>query len=147
MKLTSRQSIFVPRAPEQVFALIDDLSSTHKWMERCIRVQRYHQGENAVGDPLRCFYQGMTRDGVLSGAIVARQPASSLACEYAGRHARIGVDFTMRRQGEGTYLTHTVHVVPTTVLARLASPLIRRALVRHATGTVVALRRCLLSPA
>jgi hypothetical protein len=147
MKLTSCQSIFVPRAPEQVFALIDDLSSTHKWMDRCIRVHKYHRGENAVGDPLRCFYQGMTRDTVLAGAIVARRPVIHLACEYAGRHARIGIDFTMRRQGEGTYLTHTVHVVPTTVVARLVSPLIRRALIRHSTGTVAALRRCLLSPA
>jgi carbon monoxide dehydrogenase subunit G len=147
MKLTSRQSIFVPRAPEQVFALIDDLSSTHKWMERCIRVQKYHRGENAVGDPLRCFYQGMTRSDVLAGAIVARRPVANLTCEYAGRHARIGIDFTVRRQGEGTYLTHTIDVVPTTMLARLVSPLIRRALIRHSMDTVVALRRCLLLPA
>ena len=146
MKLSYHQSIFVPRDPGQVFALIDDFSSMHKWMERCIRVQRYHHGENAVGDPLRCIYQGMTREGVLAGAIVARRPETNLACEYASRSVRIGVDFSMQRHGEGTYLTHTVHVEPTTWLAQLASPFIRRALIRQLAGTVDGLRRCLLAP-
>ncbi|WP_430387322.1 SRPBCC family protein [Dyella sp. 20L07] len=146
MKLSSSQSMFVPREPDQVFALIDDFSSMHKWMERCIRVQKYRRGENAVGDPLRCFYQGITRHGVLSGAIVARSPEESLACVYNGRVTRIGFDIAMRRHGEGTYLTHTVHVESTSVLARLASPFIRRALTRHANGTIAGLRRCLLAP-
>jgi len=146
MKLTCCESIFVPRDPGQVFAVIDDFSSMHKWMERCIRVQKYRRGENAVGDPLRCFYQGITRDGVLAGAIVARKPAANLACEYVNRAVRIGFDFSMQAHGEGTYLTHTVHVEPTSLLARLASPFIRRALARQLTGTIDSLRRCLLTP-
>jgi hypothetical protein len=52
----------------------------------------------------------------------------------------------MRRLREGTYLTHTVGVVPTTLMSRLASPFIRRALIRHSKGTAAGLRRCLLAP-
>lgn len=145
MKISTRQSIFVPRAPGHVFALLDDFSSMHKWMERCIRVQKSHRGANAVGDSLRRYYQGVTGDGVLHGAIVSRSPELNLACEYTGRNLRIGIDFTLRRHGEGTYLTHTVQVEPISLLARMAAPWIRRTVVRHAVDTVTGLRRCLLA--
>lgn len=145
MRLNCSDSIVVPRAPEQVFALIDDFSSTHKWMERRIQPKKCSSGENAVGDFLRCFFRCVTKHDVLAGAIVSRRPSNNLACERAGRNVRIGLDFTMPRQGEGTYLTRTVHVVPTTILARLASPLIRRAWVRHSLSTATELRRHLLA--
>ena len=104
--LYRRQSVFVPREPGEVFALVDDVSSMHRWLDRCIRVQKYHGGENAVGDALRCVYQGLTRHGVLTGAIVAREPARNLACVYAGRFMRVAFDFSLSPRGEGTYLTH-----------------------------------------
>ena len=126
-----------------MFALLDDVSSMHRWLDRCIRVQKYHDGENAVGDALRCVYQGMTRHGVLTGAIVAREPWRSLACEYAGRFVRVAFDFSLLPRGEGTYLTHTVQVTPNSWLARLALPLIHRQLDRHVAGTMHALRHCL----
>ncbi|AIF49509.1 SRPBCC family protein [Dyella japonica] len=140
-----RQSVFVPREPGEVFALVDDVASMHRWLDRCIRVQKYHGGENAVGDALRCVYQGVTRHGVLTGAIVAREPRRSLACEYAGRFIHVALDFSLSPRGEGTYLTHTVQVTPTSWLARWSLPLIRRLLDRHVAGTVHALRRCLLA--
>ncbi|WP_199100023.1 SRPBCC family protein [Dyella sp. ASV21] len=146
MALRCSQSGFVPRPPAQVFARIEDFSSAHQWMDRCIRVQKYERGENAVGDGLRCFYQGWLRHRVLLGCIVAREPDVRLTCEYAGRHARIGIDFTLRHHGAGTYLTHTLQVVPRGWLGRLAAPLVRRALARQSSATLASLRRCLLMP-
>jgi carbon monoxide dehydrogenase subunit G len=143
--LCRRHSVFVPREPGEVFALVDDVSSMHRWLDRCIRVQKYREGENAVGDPLRCVYQGVTRHGVLTGAIVARVPTQTLACTYAGRSMRVALDFSMSPRGEGTYLTHSVQVTPTGWLARLSSPLIHRMLERHMAGTMEGLRRCLLA--
>lgn len=143
--LYRRQSVFVPREPGEVFALVDDVSSMHRWLDRCIRVQKYHGGENAVGDALRCVYQGLTRHGVLTGAIVAREPARNLACVYAGRFMRVAFDFSLSPRGEGTYLTHSVQVTPIGWLARLWSPFIRRMLERHMAGTMDGLRHCLLA--
>lgn len=137
--------MFVPRDPGEVFALVDDVSSMHRWLDRCIRVQKYHDGENAVGDALRCVYQGVTRHGVLTGAIAARVPTRRLACTYAGRFMRVAVDFSMSPRGGGTYLTHSVRVTPTGWLARMSSPLVHRLLDRHLARTMVGLRRCLLA--
>lgn len=136
----------MPRPPSQVFAVLDDLSGAHQWLESCIRMQKCAQGDNAVGDGLRWFYQGRWRHDVLPGRIVARDPGERLACEYASRHARIGIDFVLRHHGEGTYLTHTLQFAPNGWLGHLAAPWMRRALAQQSSATLVALRRCLLMP-
>lgn len=136
----------MPRPPAQVFAVLDDFSGTHQWLAHCIRMQKCGHGENAVGDALRWFHQGQWRPGVWPGRIVARAPGERLACEYASRHACIGIDFVLRHHGEGTYLTHTLQFSPRGWLGRLAAPLMRRVLTRQSAATLASLRRCLLMP-
>lgn len=100
----------------------------------------------SVGDWFPCFNQDVTNSGVLASAIISRRPWSHRARDYAGRNLPIGFDFTVRRRGAGTPLMDTVPVVPMTMLARLATPFIRRSLVRHSLRTATALRRLLLTP-
>lgn len=134
----------MPRDPALVFKVIDDFSSTHQWLNRCIRLQRSGEGENRVGDPLRFFYQGIARDGVMAGVIVSRRPLENLSCEYVASRFKVLVDFSMRPHGNGTYLTHTIDITPRSPLARLAAPLIRRAVNRQVRDAMSGLRAYLL---
>ena len=124
--------------------MIDDFSSTHQWLSRCIRLQRSGEGENQVGDPLRFFYQGVARDGVMAGVIVSRRPLENLSCEYVASRFKVLVDFSMRPHGNGTYLTHTIDITAGSLLARLAAPLIRRAASRQVRDAIAGLRAYLL---
>lgn len=144
MLITRTQGAFVPRKPDEVFAVIDDLSSMHRWLDRCIRVQKYHSGENAEGDALRCVYQGLTGHGVMNGSIVVRQPGIVLGCNYFNAVVSVSFDISLIARGEGTYLTHSVRVILVGWLARLSRPLAYRLLDSHVVGTMVGLRHCLL---
>ena len=144
MKISHGQHAFLPRDPAQVFRVIDDFSSTHQWLSRCIRLQRSGEGENQVGDPLRFFYQGVARDGVMAGVIVSRRPLENLSCEYVASRFKVLVDFSMRPHGNGTYLTHTIDITAGSLLARLAAPLIRRAASRQVRDAIAGLRAYLL---
>jgi len=144
MKISHGQDAFLPRDPAQVFRVIDDFSSTHQWLNRCIRLQRSGEGENRVGDPLKFFYQGVARDGVMPGVIVSRRPLENLACEYVARRFKVLVDFSMRPHGNGTYLTHTIDITARSPLARLVAPLIRRAVSRQVREAMTGLRAYLL---
>ena len=144
MKISHGQHAFLPRDPAQVFRVIDDFSSTHQWLNRCIRLQRQGEGENRVGDPLKFFYRGVARDGVMAGVIVSRRPLENLSCEYIASRFKVLVDFSMRPHGSGTYLTHTVDVTARSPLARLATPLIRHAVSRHVGDAMTELRAYLL---
>lgn len=144
MKISHGQHAFLPRDPAQVFRVIDDFSSTHQWLSRCIRLQRSGEGENQVGDPLRFFYQGVARDGVMAGVIVSRRPLENLSCEYVASRFKVLVDFSMRPHGNGTYLTHTIDITAGSLLARLVAPLIRRAASRQVRDAMAGLRAYLL---
>jgi uncharacterized protein YndB with AHSA1/START domain len=139
------QGTFFPRSPEDVFRAIDDFSSMHKWMDRCIWMQRYSEGENQVGDPLRGVYRRATGIGALAGRVAARQPAEHLSCVYASRKFTFNFQFSLHRHGAGTYLIHTVEVTTKTLLARIAASWIKRTLFQHSSGSMVSLRRYLLS--
>jgi Polyketide cyclase / dehydrase and lipid transport len=144
MKISHGQHAFLPRDPALVFGVIDDFSSTHQWLNRCIRLHRSGKGENRVGDPLRFFYRGVARDGVVAGVIVSRRPLENLSCEYVASRFKVLVDFSMRPHGNGTYLTHTIDITARSPWARLAAPLIRRAASRHVRDAMSGLRTYLL---
>lgn len=97
-----------------------------------------------MGDPLKFFYQGVTRDGVMAGVIVSRRPLENLGCEYVASRFKVRVDFSMRPHGNGTYLTHTIDITAGSPLARLVAPLIRRAVSRHVRDAMTGLRAYLL---
>jgi hypothetical protein len=144
MKISHGQDAFLPRDPALVFSVIDDFSSTHQWLSRCIRHQRSGEGENRVGDPLKFFYQGLARDGVMAGVIVSRRPLENLSCEYVASRFKVLIDFSMRAHGNGTYLTQTVDITTRSPLVRLIAPLIRRAVSRHVRDAMTGLRAYLL---
>ena len=97
-----------------------------------------------MGDPLRFFYHGVARDGVMAGVIVSRRPLENLSCEYVASRFKVLVDFSMRAHGNGTYLTHTIDITARSPLVRLVAPLIRRAASRHVRDAMTGLRAYLL---
>jgi hypothetical protein len=144
MSISFEQSMFVPRSPEQVFDVLDDFSVTPKWLDRCIRVQKHQPGPNEVGDALRYVYLDGLRNRVMEGSITARSRAEHLSCQYVNRKMVVSIAFRMRPHGVGTYLTHSIDILPRGFVTRLMTPLIRRTLSTQTVCAMARLRSCIL---
>ncbi|MFC4762860.1 SRPBCC family protein [Dyella koreensis] len=144
MSISFEQGMFLPRPPEQVFDVLDDISALPKWLDRCIRVQKHQPGPNEVGDALRYIYLDGLRNNVMEGTITARSPSEHLSCQCANRKMAVNVAIHMRPHGTGTYLTQSISILPKGLFTRLAAPLIRRALPDQSTRALAGLRNYLL---
>ncbi|MFO0745180.1 MAG: SRPBCC family protein [Myxococcota bacterium] len=143
MAIEFQHGIDVGAPPERVFALLDDLAQTPRWLARCTGIEKLTPGENAVGTELRYAYRDGRRRGTMLGRITARTPAAHLAFHYGDRMMDVSVDFRMGGNGAGTHLVHTIGITPRNFFARLFSPLIRRALPAQTIGAMEKLRSLL----
>ena len=55
MSVTFHHQEPIAASPERVFAAIDDLPLTSKWLPPCVSLQKVGSGPNAVGDALRAI--------------------------------------------------------------------------------------------
>ncbi|MBM3679160.1 MAG: SRPBCC family protein [Actinobacteria bacterium] len=142
MPISFQHSVNVSRGPDHVFAILDDVSRTPEWLERCTRVERLGDGLNTVGTPLRYSYRDGGRSGTMDGEITVREPDRHLAMRYRDRMMDVTVDFVVEPRETGTRpgsrLTHSIEITPRTLPAKLFAPLLRRQLPRQ---TVKAMER------
>jgi uncharacterized protein YndB with AHSA1/START domain len=111
--------------PERVFAAIDDLPLTAKWLPTCVSLEKIGAGPNTPGDRLRYVYRQGKRSGEMEGEIVARTPNERLHCRYFDKIFEVSVDLRVAPAYEGTNSTHIIEITPKTFVARLMSPIIR----------------------
>lgn len=93
MAIHFEHGIEVPQPPERVFALLDDLSQTPKWLARCTGIEKVTPGENAVGTRLRYSYNEGGRSGIMEGEITARVSNERLTYHYQDAMMAGVVDF------------------------------------------------------
>lgn len=120
------ETIHVP--PEKAFAAIDDLPLTAKWLPPCVSLEKIGSGPNAPGDQLRYVYKQGSRQGEMSGEIVARTPNERLHWLYHDSMFDVSVDLRVAPAPDGSLTTHIIEITPKTFVAKLMSPLIRMGL-------------------
>lgn len=143
MSITFTHGIDIPQPPAKVFALLDDVSQTPKWLSRCIGVEVLTPGPMTVGTRLRYEYREGSRTGKLEGEIAERTEDEKLLYHYEDSMMRVAVQFTMTADGAGTRLTHTIDITPKTFMAKMLTPLIRGGLPKQTIDAMESLRRLL----
>ena len=145
MSIRFEHAIEVPQSPRDVFATLDDVSQTPKWLARCTGIEVLTPGPMTVGTKLRYSYKDGGRRGSMDGEIVERVPDRMLAYEYEDKMMRAGIHFAMEPAGSGTRLTHTIDLTPKTFLTKLISPIIRKQLPKQTVAAMESLRGLLAS--
>ena len=145
MAIQFEHTIEVPQPPQKVFAVLDDLSQTPKWLSRCTGIEKLTAGENAVGTKLKYSYRECGRAGTMDGEIVDRAVSHRLSFRYEDKMMRVGVRFSMQPKGAGTHLTHSIDITPKKFLAKLFSFMIRKQLPKQTVEAMEKLRELLAS--
>jgi uncharacterized protein YndB with AHSA1/START domain len=138
MSIHFSHTIDVGHEPTRVFAVLDDLSLTPQWLERCTGIEKLDPGPNAVGTRLRYAYKDGGRSGTMDGEIVTRIADERLTFRYRDRMMEVLIDFHVTNAATGARLTQTIDITPKNVLAKVFAPFIRRGLPRQ---TITAMSR------
>lgn len=140
MSIRFEHAIDVARGPEQIFALLDDLSQTPRWVSRCTGIEKLSPGPNTVGTKVRYAYREGGRTGTMDGEIKARTPNERLTVGYSDKMMEVVVDFHMTRKDGGARLVHTIDIKPKSLMAKLFAPLVRRQLPEQTIKAMETLR-------
>jgi hypothetical protein len=143
MAIHFQHSVDVASDPQQAFAVLDDLTATPKWLERCTGIEKLKPGPNAVGDKLKYSYKEGGRSGVMDGEITARTPSEHLSFRYWDKMMDVMVDFRVSPAASGARLVHTIEITPRTFFAKLLSPMIRKQLPKQTTTAMEKLKSLL----
>ena len=143
MSIHFSHTIDVAHDPKKVFALLDDLEKTPRWLERCTGLEKLSAGPSDVGSKLRYSYRDGGRGGTMEGEIVSRIPDERLAFRYGDKMMEVAVDFHVTSAASGARLTHTIDIKPKTFFAKLFTPFIRRGLPKQTIGAMERLRALL----
>lgn len=129
------QSVTIAAPKASVFALLDDVTTTPRWLSRCVRVE--------AGPPLQYYLrEGGGHVGVWQGTVTARAPNDHLTLVLAHKLAEVCVEQTLATTNEGTVLTCSIRVAPRSLAGKLMTPLIRKHLptvIAKATANLKAL--------
>lgn len=125
MAIQFEHTIEVTQKPEQVFAVLADITKTPLWLARCTGIEQQSGGPLQVGSKLKYSYKEPGQSGVMDGEVVTLQENSNLAFRYWDSMMEVSVRFAMKPSGRGTSLTHSIEITPKTLIAKMMSPLIR----------------------
>src|SRR5689334_1372924 len=108
MSIQFQHTIDLPQPPGEVFAVLDDVSQTPKWLARCTGIEVLTPGPLAVGSKLRYRYREGGRVGVMDGQVLQRTPEKDLAFAYDDKMMHVDVRFMLTQHNAGTRLTHLI---------------------------------------
>ena len=131
--------------PDRVFAAIDNLPLTAKWLPPCVSLEKVGDGPNAPGDKLRYVFKQGGRQGEMAGEIIARTPGERLYCKYFDSTFEVAVDLRVAAAPDGTLSTHIIEITPRRFFARLMAPLIRLGLGKQTRTAAANLKKLLES--
>lgn len=131
----------VRATPERVFAAIDDLPLTAKWLPPCVSLEKVGTGPNAPGDKLRYVFRQGGKQSEMAGEIVAREPGRRLHCRYFDSQFEVSVDMSVSPAADGAVTTHVIEITPKSLAGKLMSPLIRMGLGKQTRDASANLKR------
>ncbi len=126
---------------EQVFAVIDDLPLTSKWLPPCVSLTNRSAETNAKGDKLHYVYKQGGKQAEMEGEILERVVDKRLFCKYYDTMFDVYVDLVLAREGIKTLSTHKIEIVPKTFFGKMLSPLIRLGLRKQTRDAAKNLKR------
>lgn len=129
--------------PERVFALLDDVSQTPRWLTSCQAMEKLTPGPNAVGTKLRYVYKDALHTSVMLGSITARTANQELSFEYSDQRVSVAAQFQLTEISTGTHLQHRIEIAPKTFVVRMLSPVIRRQLAEQTRSAIASLQKLL----
>jgi uncharacterized protein YndB with AHSA1/START domain len=115
-------------APSRVFAVLEDVGQTPRWLARCTGIETLSPGPLARGTRLRYAYRVGGRSGTMDGEVTAREADRHLAMHYVDKVMAVTVDFRTTAKGSGTSLIHTIDIVPRSFIVKLFAGMIRKAI-------------------
>ena len=145
VKFHHQEPIAAP--PERVFAAIDDLPLTSKWLPPCVSLEKVGPGPNAVGDGLRYVYEQGGARKEMTGHIAARTPGERLHCIYGDDMFEVSVDLRVMPGPAGSLTTHIIEMTPKTLIANLMTPLIQMGIKKQTREAAANLKALLENPA
>jgi uncharacterized protein YndB with AHSA1/START domain len=131
--------------PERVFAAVDNLPLTAKWLPPCVSLEKIGDGPNAPGDKLRYVFKQGGKESEMAGEILARTAPERLHCKYHDRMFEVSVELRVAAAPDGALTTHIIEITPKTFLCRLMSPLIRLGLGKQTRAAAANLKALLES--
>ena len=140
MALHFTNAIDLDHPPERVFALLADVARTPEWLSRCTAVEVIGSDPPASGTPLRFTFLQGEKPGVMTGTIIAFEPAMRIAFHYGDKLFAITVDFRLTKIATGTRLIETLDITTHTIAGKLLQPLIRGILAKALVADLAKLR-------
>jgi hypothetical protein len=147
LSLRYQHDVIIRRTPAEVFAVIDDLPQTAKWLPPCVSLTKVGDGPNAEGDTLRYVYRQGKSSAEMAGRILARQQDARLHCLYSDAMFEVSVDLQVAAHPQGTLSSHHISMMPKTLFSRLLQPLIRLGLGKQTRDAASNLKTLLESAA
>jgi hypothetical protein len=145
MSISFDHTMDLKQEPRQVFAILDDVSLTPKWLAQCAGVEKLTGGKNRVGTKLRYAYEEGSQSGTLDAEITARTPDKHLTFHHSEKMAEVTVDYRITKTAAGSHLEIHIEVTPISLTAKLMSPLIRNELPAKATAAMKKLRALIVA--
>lgn len=128
MSVTYHHQEPIAAPPDRVFAAIDDLPLTSKWLPPCVSLEKIGSGPNATGDALRYVYRQGGAEKEMAGRIASRTPGERLHCIYGDDMFEVSVDLRVAPGPTGSLTTHIIEMTPKSFMANLLTPLVRMGL-------------------
>jgi len=145
MTVSYQHEVIIHRMPAEVFAVIDDLPQTAKWLPPCVSLEKVGDGPSAEGDALHYVYRQGSKTAEMAGRILARQQDARLHCLYSDAMFDVSVDLQVATHAEGTLSSHQITMTPKTLFGRLLQPLIRLGLGKQTRDAATNLKTLLES--
>ena len=117
----------VSRPPSEVFAFLDDVRQTPRWLERCTEIQQTTPGPKGVGTKLRYAYADRGRSGTMEGTVTEYEKDRRLAMRFIDPMLDVQVGFRVEPAGAGARIVHRVEITPRNLMAKMMSPMISAA--------------------
>lgn len=131
MKIIER--IVVDRPPEEVWAVVSDLSTHLDWRPALVEFRQVSDGPLGVGSRIREVLRWRGRELVLDDVVTAFEPTRHFGLSGGWKAAEFDLDLLLEPEGDGTLVTFEWPLRPKSVLMRLATPLLGGAM-RRATA-------------
>lgn len=142
MAMLFEERVEVRRTPAQCFAYVDDFAHAPQWNDLCIALQREGSDAREGGGLVYTFKQG-SRNGVMHGEILERDPPRRLLLRFGDRMFEIEVGFRFEAIPGGTRIEHSLQVETRSFLTRLMSPILRSLMKKQAAKQAQALAAAL----
>ena len=140
MAMRCEQIIDIPQSPSVVFALLDDVTQTPKWLAPCVGIEVKTPGPMQEGTKLIYTYREGTGSKSMDGHITDRAVNEKLAYRYDDKAMGLTLSFVLHPTGTGTLLKHVIEVTPKTTMSKLFLPAIRLLLPKQTKTAMKALR-------